>query len=252
MKYPDDFVNKIIWGDCLKILKTLPNESIDIVITSPPYNLGIDYGISKDNMPIQDYYNWCEEWIRELYRVMSNSGRLALIHYLSCGKSEKRFAPLMKLNCIAEDVGFKHYGLAIWWDTTLTKLTAWGSWLSSSAPYINSPFEGINILYKGDWKRNGEKDELTKEEFMMACSGIWKIPPEKNREHPAPFPEKLANLIIKLLTNKNDIILDPFMGWGTTFLAAKKLGRKAIGIELNPNYIKIAKERLRKNNIKIN
>lgn len=232
-------------GDCLEILNQIEDNSIDIILTSPPYNLGIDYDIYQDDLPIKDYLIWCKKWLKELYRVLSYSGRFALIHYLSCGKSEKRFAPLMQLNCIAENIGFKHHGIAIWWDITLKKLTAWGSWLSSSAPYINSPFEGIDILYKGDWKRKGERDELTKTEFMMACSGVWKIPTEKNRKHPAPFPEKLAELIIKLLSNKSDIILDPFMGSGTTLIAAKQLDRRAIGIELSEKYCQICLERLK-------
>jgi site-specific DNA-methyltransferase (adenine-specific) len=123
-------------------------------------------------------------------------------------------------------------------------LTAWGSWLSSSAPYINSPFEGIDILYKGNWKREGETNELNKEEFMMACSGIWKIAPEKNRNHPAPFPIDLAKLIIKLLSKKNDLILDLFLGSGTTAIACMQTNRNFIGIELEPKYVDIANKRI--------
>lgn len=237
-------LNKIYQGDCLELMQSINDKSIDLIITSPPYNLGIKYGNYKDYMNINSYFYWCRLWLSELFRILKNDGRFALIHYLSCGKAGKRFAPLMNLNYIAEEIGFKHHGIAIWYDITLTKLTAWGSWLSSSAPYINSPFEGIDILYKNKWKRNGEKNEMTKEEFMMACSGIWKISPERNREHPAPFPIKLANLIIKLLSAKNDLILDPFIGSGTTAVACKLLNRNFIGIEINPDYVEMANKRI--------
>jgi len=237
-------LNKIYQGDCLKVMKQIPDKSVDLIVTSPPYNLGIDYGCYKDKIEINEYYNWCKCWLEELYRILKDNCRFALIHYLSCGKSENRFAPLMSLNCIAEKIGFKHHGLAIWYDITLTKLTAWGSWLSSSAPYINSPFEGIDILYKGNWKRDGETNELNKEEFMMACSGIWKIAPEKNRNHPAPFPKDLAKLIIKLLSKKNDLVLDLFIGSGTTAIACMQTNRNFIGIELEPKYVDIANKRI--------
>lgn len=236
--------NSVICGDCLSELKKFPDECVDFVLTSPPYNVGINYGVYNDNLPIKKYFEWCSCWIKEIFRVLTYRGRFALVHCLSCGKANERFSPLMNLNCIAEEIGFKHHGLAIWWDTTLTKRTAWGSWLSSAAPYINSPFEGIDILYKGEWKRQGEKGELTKDEFMMACSGIWKISPEKNREHPAPFPRQLSDLAIKMFTNKNDVVLDPFCGSGTTLVSAKALGRKYVGIELNPSYCKMTEKRL--------
>ena len=238
-------LNNIYQGDCLELMKQIPDNSVDLIVTSPPYNLGLDYGTYKDNLNLIEYFSWCNNWIRELFRVLKDNSRFALIHYLSCGKSEKRFAPLMNLNYIAEQTGFKHHGVAIWYDITLTKLTAWGSWLSSSAPYINSPFEGIDFLYKGNWKREGQNDELTKEEFMMACSGIWKISPEKNRTHPAPYPKKLSDLIIKLLSKKDDIVLDPFIGSGTTAISCLETNRNFIGMELEPKYVEIAKARLK-------
>jgi len=236
---------KILNGDCLTELKKLPDYSIDLIVTSPPYNCGIEYNSYNDNMKWEDYYLWCQIWIKQLFRVLRNDGRLCLIHYLSLGQSNNRHAPLMKLNCIAEEIGFKHYGLAIWWDITLAKRTAWGSWLSASAPYINSPFEGILILYKNHWKKvSGGKTDISKEEFMESCSGIWKIAPEHKRQHPAPFPIKLAERCIKLLSFEQDTILDPFMGSGTTGVACKNLNRNFIGIEISQKYCEMAKKRI--------
>ena len=240
----NSYINQIIVGDALDILKMLPNEFVDITITSPPYNVGIQYDNYNDKMDINDYYHWCNQWIKEIYRVTKDKGRFILIHCLSCGNANKRFSPFSRLLCMSEDAGFKHHGIAIWEDRTISKFTAWGSFLSSSAPYINSPYEAIGIMYKNEWKRKGETGEITKEQFIMGCSGIWKVQPEHNRTHPAPFPVKLAKLIITLLTNKEDIILDPFIGSGTTAIAACELGRKFIGIEISPKYASIAKERI--------
>ena len=240
-----ELIDTIILGDALEVLKTFPDEFVDLIITSPPYNCGIDYGIYKDNLSWVDYYKWCTDWLRELFRVLKNDGRFCLNHYLSLGQSNNRHSPLMKLNEMAIELGFKHHGIAIWTDTTLTKRTAWGSWLSASAPYINSPYEGILILYKDKWKKEKEgTSTISKDDFMKACSGIWNIGTDKKRLTPATFPEKLPLLCINLLSYENDIILDPFMGSGTTALVSKKLGRHYIGIELNPEYVKMAKKRL--------
>lgn len=264
MKYPQDFINQVIRGDALEILSQIPNNSIDLIVTSPPYNCGIRYDIHNDRMRWKDYYLWCEKWLKELFRIMKSDGRVCIIHYLSLGSGEhgyrvrlknktsqddnfiSRHAPLMRINTLAEEIGFKHHGLAVWWDITLTKRTAWGSWMDASAPYVNSPFEGILILYKNQWKKQTQgKTLISKEEFMESCSGIWKIAPEHDRTHPAPFPLKLAARCIKLLSWEDDIVLDPFVGWGTTAIAAKMLKRNFIGIEISPAYVKMAQDRLR-------
>lgn len=234
-------------GDCVEIMKQLQDESVDLVVTSPPYNCGIQYDVYNDNLHWNDYYVWCEKWLKEIYRLLKTDGRFCLNHYLSMGKANNRSAPLMKLNSIAEDIGFKHHAIAIWWDTTISTLTAWGSWLSSSAPYINSPFEGILILYKDRWKKEKKgKTNISKEEFIESCSGIWKIAPTKrNKEHPATFPITLAERCIRMFSYENDLVLDPFMGIGTTGKACIKLNRKFIGIEISPKYYNIAKKELK-------
>ncbi|MDP2365228.1 MAG: site-specific DNA-methyltransferase [Ignavibacteria bacterium] len=230
-------VNKIIQGDCLNILKEMPDNFVDLVITSPPYNCGIAYDVCKDNLKWEDYYNWCEKWLRELLRILKSDGRFCLNHYLSFGQSNNRHTPLMKLNEIAIEIGFKHHGIAIWTDITLIKRTAWGSWKSASAPYVNSPYEGILILYKDKWKKEKQGiSTITDKDFMMACSGVWNIGTDKERLTPATFPKRLPELCINLLSYENDLILDPFAGSFTTCVVAKMLNRNYIGIEISPDY----------------
>lgn len=241
-------LNKIYHGDILEVISEFPDDFVDLIITSPPYNLGIEYNEWNDNLPYDEYLAWSEGWLKELYRVLKDDGRLCLNHYLSCGDKNFRFAPLMDLNWIAVNkIGFKHHGLAIWEDATVSRLTAWGSWLSASSPYINSPFEGILILYKNFWKKQKEGiSTIQRDDFIMACSGAWKIVPEKNRMHPAPFPEKLAQLCIDMFSYVGDLVFDPFMGSGTVAVVAERLGRKWIGVEIDEEYIEMANDRLRK------
>jgi site-specific DNA-methyltransferase (adenine-specific) len=157
----------------------------------------------------------------------------------------------MDLNYICcHETGFKHHGLAIWWDPTLTKRTAWGSFEMASAPYINSPFEGVLILYKERWHKDtkGESD-ISGKEFMQSCSGIWKLQPEMNGLTKANFPVSLPMRCIKLLSYKGDIVLDPFSGSATTAYAAKVTGRKYTGFEMSGGYWKIGNRRLEQNGL---
>ena len=237
--------NKIYQGDVLEVLKTFPDESINCIITSPPYNIGIDYGVYKDNLKWVDYYSWCEKWLKECYRVLKSDGRICINHYLSLGNARERTAPLMEINSISLRIGFKHHSVAVWQDITLAKRTAWGSWLSASAPYINSPFEGILILYKKDWKRRGlGKSTIKKDDFIKLTRGIWEIPTERRQLTKANFPVTLPEKCINLLTFEKDVVLDCFMGSGSTAIACLKTNRSFIGIELSEEYCKIANERL--------
>lgn len=246
MRDINSFVNKIVCGNCIELMKEIPDNSVDLVVTSPPYNCDIEYDNYKDKISWEEYYVWCEKWLREIYRIVKDDGRVAIVHYLSMGDSIVREAPLMEINHIGKSIGFKHHSIGIWWDTTLSTNTAWGSWLSASSPYVNSPFEGILILYKKRWKKDKKGEStLSKEEFIEDCGGVWKIGTEKNRTHPAPFPLKLAQRCINLLSYKGDIVLDPFNGSGTTTLACKNLGRKYIGIDMSKIYCSMSEDRLK-------
>jgi len=245
--------NEIYNKDCIEGLLSLDNDSIDLCITSPPYNIGMDYGEgpNKDLLPWKDYFLWCEKWIKEIFRVLKPNRRFCLNHYLSCGNKNKRVAPLMELNQIAINIGFNHHALAIWEDSTRSRLTAWGSFMKASAPYIQSPYEGILILYKGEWKREDKGiSTISKEDFIEAVSGIWKIHPEKKViDHPAPYPTRLPTICINLLSYKNDLVLDPFMGTGTTAVACKQTDRNYIGFESNTTFWENSVKRV--NNTKV-
>ena len=239
---------EIIEGDAIDVLKTLPSNRFHLCFTSPPYNVGIDYGeLVDDKREWELYYDWSERWIREVHRVLRPDGRFGLVHYLSLGDATHREAPLLRLESTVARVGFRHHGVAIWNDTTLSRRTAWGSYCSPSAPYINSPYEGILISYKSQWrKRDGGPGDIGKRDFEMATSGIWNAATVgRAGGHPAPFSEGLATLAIRLLTYPGEWVLDPFVGSGTTVVAAKRNRRNSIGIEIEPKYVKMANERLK-------
>lgn len=233
--------NKIICGKAEEILKSFNDNYIDLCITSPPYNLDINYDNYKDCIEWDDYFKWCEIWIKEIYRVLKNDGRFIINHYFSFGTSERRICPLFVLNDICIKLGFKHNSILFWSDITVAKKTAWGSWRSASAPYINSPFEGFLVLYKNEWKKQcrGE-NTINKEDFMRLCSGIISDAPSRDYTHPAPFPLKTAKLLVEGFSFKKDIILDPFCGRGTTLMAAKATYRDYIGIDISPKYCKLS------------
>ena len=238
-------LNTIRCGDCLDILPDIPENSIDLIVTSPPYNVEMEYDVYVDDLPWSDYYAWCEKWLFECLRVLKPDGRMALNHYLSLGNAKKgRTAPLMEINHIALDLGFHHHTVAVWTDSTLSRRTAWGSWMSASSPYINSPFEGILMLYKDQWKKlNKGISDCPKDDFIQLTGGIWKMQPETRGRTPANFSVDLALKCMRLLSYVGSTVLDPFIGSGTTAEACIVSNRKYIGIELSPAYCKIAENR---------
>lgn len=241
-------LNTIINDDILNGFKLIEDNSIDLMLTSPPYNIGIEYDVWDDKMDWDEYYLWCEKWIKETYRVLKPDGRMCIDHYLSLGTSKFRTSPISELNYISRKIGFNHHSIAVWTDITLAKRTAWGSWLSASAPYINSPFEGILIMYKDQWKKlNKGESDIEKEDFVKLTRGRWEFKTETRGLTKANFSVDFATKIIKLLTYKGDTVLDCFMGSGTTGLACKNNGRNYIGIEISKNYCDIANKRI--NNI---
>lgn len=237
---------KLIAGPAIKSLIKIEDESVDLILTSPPYNVHFDYGVYDDWLPWPVYCSWCGRWLRECYRVLKEDGRMVLNHYFSLGNVEDgRSYPLMHLNEVAVGIGFNHHAVIFWEDRTISRRTAWGSWLSASAPYINSPYEGLLVLYKHWWKKKTRgQSTITKEEFMEGCLGVWTIPGIKGdrRKHPTAFPLQLAERTINLFTYKEETVLDPFVGSGTTVVAADKLDREGIGIDLNPKYIEYARD----------
>lgn len=238
-------IDRVVNRDCLEGMREMEENSVDLVVTSPPYNVGVPYDSYSDNLPWPEYYRWCSGWLEEIYRVLKPDGRLCLNHYLSLGTAKERTAPLMVLNGLAQEVGFSHHAVAVWYDSHRKKFSAWGSWLSASAPYINSPAEGVLILYKGQWKkRRPGRSTIGRDEFLEAVGGIWKIRPESKGLTKANFPVELPLRCIRLLSYEGDLVLDPFMGAGTTAVAAIRERRHFIGFEISSAYCAIANRRI--------
>jgi len=246
-----EYINKILTGDCVDILKQIPDNSIEMVITSPPYNVGIDYGVD-DRKSYSDYLEFCKRWLNECYRILKSGGRIALnLPSTILQSSSSRMAYLtLDYVLIMRDIGYLDREWITWLKMPKGevpgKSTAWGSWCSPSCPYLRDATEVIVVMDKDSHKRIDKKGEndITKQEFMEYTTNCWYIQPEKDRSHPAPFPMELPRRLIKLYTWENDIVLDPFVGSGTTAYAAKLLGRNYVGIEINPTFAYMAINRL--------
>ena len=243
-------LNKVYNMDCIEGLKQIEDSSIDLIVTSPPYNVGIDYDTWEDNMPWEQYLLWCEEWLTECYRVLKDDGRICINHYINFqDRTHNVRFPLFDMHKIQEKIGFNVHKLCIWEDRTMVKFTAWGSWLSASSPNIMTPYEGILISYKNQWKKiDSGKSTIDKETFIEGVSGIWNLGTTISKTK-ACFPKKLPNMCIQLLTYEGDTVLDPFMGSGTTGIVAKETGRNFIGFEISPNYWEVANEQIKNVNV---
>lgn len=243
--------------DCVQGLKLLQDNSVDLIVTSPPYNCGIEYDSWKDCMPWDKYLQWCEEWLSECYRVLKDDGRICINHYIqftpkdydadgNWEHSQQRF-PLFDFRTIMEKIGYTISKLCIWDDNTLSKFTAWGSYMSQSQPSIYTPYEGILIGYKKQWKKLQQgKSTMDRETFIEGVSGVWHLGTVTGDTMQC-FPEKLPYMCIQLLTYEGDTVLDPFSGSGTTAFVQKNTNRKYIGFEISENYYNCSIQRLNGN-----
>jgi len=238
---------KIICGDVLEIMKGLPENSIQLAITSPPYNVGKNYDNHNDKMDYKDYLNWLEKVWQETKRVLVPGGRFAL-NIAPTGI--KDFVPIHHdfANQFRK-LGMKFRTEIIWYKQTMLKRTAWGSFKSPSNPHIVPSWEYVMIFSKGQDRLDGDPKnaDISKEEFMKFSDGFWQIWPETRRKgHPAPFPEELIYRLIKFYSYKDNIVLDMFGGTGTVAAVAAKTGRDFIHIDISPQYCKMAKDRVDK------
>lgn len=243
---PPEFLDKIIKEDAVEALKKLPDNCVHLMVTSPPYNVGKEY--DKD-LTLGEYLDFIEDVMREVYRVLVWGGRVCF-NVANLGR--KPYIPLHAyLIQRFEEIGFLFRGEIIWdkGDAAVGSSTAWGSWMSATNPTLRDQHEYIIVLSKGDFKRNKgkKKSTITREEFLEFTKSVWRFPPESAKRvgHPAPFPEELPYRCIQLYTFEGDVVLDPFVGSGTTCIAALKTGRHYIGIDIEEKYIKIAKDRIK-------
>tara|TARA_E500000331_G_scaffold278151_1_gene271025 strand:- start:2345 stop:3181 length:837 start_codon:yes stop_codon:yes gene_type:complete len=224
-------------------MNELIDNCISLTVTSPPYNIGKD---SDEDLSDDEYWKMITKVFEEVYRVTESGGRL-VVNVANLGR--KPYIPFSKYFIeIILEIGFMMRGEIIWQKSKGANANfAWGSWLSPSNPVIRDIHEYC-LVFSKDSMKNSTKGESTieKEEFMESTLSIWNISPARAKKigHPAPFPVELAKRFINLYSFKNDLILDPFIGSGSTAIAARLLDRDYIGYELNPDYVAITKSRL--------
>lgn len=222
-------------------------EFIDLIVTSPPYNVGIEYNSNNDCISYSDYLEFTENWMQNCYSWSKTQARFLLNIPLDKNKNGHRSVGA-DLTTIAQKVGWKYHSTIIWNEGNISRRTAWGSFKSASAPYIIAPVELIVILYKDQWKKeNGTKEsDITKEEFIGWTNGLWTFNGESKRRigHPAPFPRELPRRCIKLFSYVNDVVFDPFAGSGTTLIEASINKRIGVGLEIDEHYCELAKNRI--------
>lgn len=238
LKYPDNFLNKIVCGDCIKVMRRIPDNSVNLVVTSPPYNLknstgnGMKdgrggkwsgaallngYSDHDDCMPHDEYVKWQRDCLSEIMRILSDDGAIFYNH-----KWRVQAGLLQDRHDIVE--GFPVRQVIIWKRK---------GGINFNPGYFLPTYEVIYLIAKPDFKLKAKAN---------AMGDVWEFPQERDNVHPAPYPLELAERCI--MATEAKIVLDPFMGSGTTAIACKKLNRDFIGIEISPEYCELAEKRI--------
>lgn len=233
----------------------LPDSSVDCVVTSPPYNVGMEYGKVSDTLPLAKYLSLIVGSLSEIDRVLKPGGRLWLnvpmtMPERSDGDSD-RWSPafLWLQELLAVRMGLEYRDTIAWHQDVADAATAWGSYLSPNAPNIRGRWEAVILAYKpgpeadAPWTRyrvGGVSDDLTAEDWPAWTQNVWSIRPAPRSWHPAPFPEELVRRCVALSTWPGEVVLDPFAGSFTAVRVAATMGRRAIGFDLNADFVRRA------------
>ena len=265
-------MNQVIVGNCVEVMSKLPENSVDLIVCSPPYNANIKYDVYDDGLSMDDYWKFTTDWLSQAFRVLKDDGRIAVNVPIEMNVQERGGRILFNAEfwMKMKEVGFKFFGMIDLTEDSPHRVrqTAWGSWMSNSQPYIYNPKECVILSYKNSPKKltKGESQwegksvqvvtedgkirnkmiyqDEDKKEFMNLVFGRWDYFADTKSLTKATFSMDIPAKAIKILTYKNDIVLDPFMGSGTSAFAAELLDRRWIGIELSPDYAEIARKRV--------
>ena len=268
----ENYIGKVINGSCIDVMSKMPINSIDLIVTSPPYGVGINYDVHDDDMVFEEYLNFTKTWLTEAYQLLKDDGRIAINIPYEINRQDKggRIFFVSEVYQIMKRVGFKFFGIVDLEEDSphRSKTTAWGSWMSPSSPYIYNPKECVILAYKhkhiktvkgephwkgvpteieqedGTIKKKVVYEDMDKKEFMELVFGQWNYFADTKSLTKATFSMDIPTRAIKILSYKNDVVLDPFNGSGTSCVAAEILDRRWIGIELSPNYAEISRKRI--------
>ena len=268
----ENYTGKVINGDCIDIMSKMPISSIDLIVTSCPYGVGINYDVHNDDVYFDEYLKFTKEWLTEAYQLLKDDGRIALNIPYEINRQDKggRIFFCSEVYQVMKRIGYKFFGIVDLEEDSphRSKTTAWGSWMSPSSPYIYNPKECVILAYKhkhiktvkgepqwtgvvteipqedGTTKKKVVYDDMDKKEFMELVFGQWKYFADTKSLTKATFSMDIPTRAIKILSYKNDIVLDPFNGSGTSCVAAEILDRRWIGIELSPDYCEISRKRI--------
>lgn len=242
--FPEEYVNRILPASSEK-MREIPDYSVHLMVTSPPYNVTKEY---DEDLSLEEYLRLLRQVFSETYRVLVHGGR-ACINVANLGR--RPYIPLSDyISMLMVETGFLMRGEIIWHKGAGAGVSmAWGSWQSAANPVLRDTHEYILVFSKGSFSRKkteSQADTITREQFLEWTKSVWSINPESARKvgHPAPFPVELPFRLVQLYTFSGDIVLDPFMGSGSTAIAALKSGRRYIGYETNSEYLRLAEERI--------
>jgi len=270
-----DIIGDIHCSESVKFMNEMPEKSVDLIVTSPPYGVGIDYDSWDDDKYFDEYMRFTREWLSATYRVLRDDGRIAVNIPYEINRQKKggRIYFSSEIWQVMKQLGFGFFGIVDLEESSphRSKTTAWGSWMSPSAPYIYNPKECVILAYKnvskkqvkgtpqwkgeyemvpnekieGEFRKKLVYDEKDKKDFMSLVFGQWNYFADTQQKTKATFSLDIPYRAIKILSYKEDLVFDPFNGSGTTCLAAEMLGRPWIGCDISSNYVKVAKERIK-------
>ena len=274
MKEMKELIGDIHCSDTVKFMNEMPEKSVDLIVTSPPYGVGIDYDSWDDDKYFDEYMRFTREWLSAAYRVLRDDGRIAVNIPYEINRQKKggRIYFSAEIWMVMKQLGFGFFGLVDLEESSphRSKTTAWGSWMSPSAPYIYNPKECVILAYKnlskkkvkgtpqwegeyqmvpnekieGEFRKKLVYDEKDKKDFMSLVFGQWNYFADTQQKTKATFSLDIPYRAIKIMSYKEDLVFDPFNGSGTTCLAAEMLGRPWLGCDISKNYCDVAKERL--------